>query len=83
MHLVLIAWAYVVLLMALVEGSSATGTWLGAFFTLVFYGVLPLSIVLYVMATPARRRRRQASRAQPDGGGHAPADTVAPVREEA
>jgi hypothetical protein len=81
MHLVLIAWAYVVLLMALVEGMSSAGTWLGAFFTLLLYGVLPLSIVLYVMATPARRRRRN-SVAQPDGSGHAPADTVAPVREE-
>lgn len=59
MYLVIIAWAYVVLLMALAEGLSTNGTWLGAFFTLVLYGVLPLSVVIYLMGTPLRRRQRQ------------------------
>jgi hypothetical protein len=60
MHLVAIAWMYVVLMMTLAEATSTQGTWLGAVITFIFYGVLPLSIVLYVMATPARRRARQA-----------------------
>ncbi|MBC7938563.1 MAG: hypothetical protein H7Z19_02175, partial [Chitinophagaceae bacterium] len=56
MHLVAIAWIYVVLLMAVAEALSAQGTVLGAFFTLLLYGVLPLGLVLYVLSTPARKR---------------------------
>ncbi len=88
MHVVALAWGYVVVMMALVEAFSSHGTLLGAFFTLLLYGVLPLSIVLYVMGAPMRRRARRAaergpdSAAQPDGSGHAPGDAVAPVREE-
>ncbi|MDQ6685579.1 MAG: hypothetical protein M3Z16_10680 [Pseudomonadota bacterium] len=95
MLLVAIAWLYVVVLMALVEGTSDHGTWLGAFFTLLWYGLLPLAVALYVLATPSRRARRQraASRAKvpalglvpgvdPDGGGHPPGATVAPVGKE-
>ena len=39
---------------------------LGAVFTFVLYGVLPLSIVLYIMGTPMRRsaRRRALARQQ-------------------
>lgn len=56
---------YVVLMMAAAEAMSPQGTLLGAGFTFVMYGVLPLSIVLYVMGTPARRRaRRRAEEAQ-------------------
>jgi len=87
MHLVAIAWIYVVLMMAAAEASSSNGTLLGAFFTILLYGVLPLSIVMYLLRTPARRAKRQAAEAstpavEPDGGGHAPADTVAPERKE-
>ena len=90
MYLVAIAWIYVVVLMALAEGFSDGGSWLGASITLVLYGVLPLGICLYVMATPARRaarRRAEAASAvavadDPDGGGHPAGDAVAPVREE-
>ncbi len=86
MYLLAIAWAYVVVLMALAEGTSANGSWLGATITFVFYGVVPLGIVLYLFATPARRaaRRRAAQSAalDPHGGGHPPGDAVTPVREE-
>ena len=88
MHVVGIAWAYVVVMMALVEALSSNGSVLGALFTLLLYGALPLGIVLYVMATPMRRQARhraelhEASAAQPDGGGHAPGDPVAPVGKE-
>jgi mannose/fructose/N-acetylgalactosamine-specific phosphotransferase system component IID len=60
MYLVAIAWAYVVLMMAVAEATAANGTVLGAFFTLLLYGVLPLSILIYIMRTPARRRARLA-----------------------
>jgi hypothetical protein len=63
MYIVAIAWAFVVLLMVLAEATSTQGTLLGALFTLLFYGVLPLSVVLYVMGTPARRRGRLAREA--------------------
>ena len=52
MHLVAIAWIYVVLMMAVAEATSSDGTLLGAFFTLLLYGVLPLAIVLYLLGTP-------------------------------
>jgi hypothetical protein len=88
MHLVLIAWAYVVVMMALAEALSPNGTVLGALFTMLLYGALPLWIVLYVLGTPARRAARKrreaqtASAADPDAGGEAPGDAVPPVREE-
>jgi hypothetical protein len=45
--------------------------------------VLPLSVVLYIMGAPARRRaRRAAESAAPDRSGVAPGDAVAPEREE-
>lgn len=85
LHLVALAWIYVVLMMALAEALSPTGTVLGAIITFALYGVLPLSIVLYILGTPLRRRarrRREASAADPDGGSHTAGDAVAPVRKE-
>lgn len=85
MYLVVIAWLYVVLMMAVAEAMHTNGSVLGAIITFVLYGLLPLSIVVYVMGTPLRRKARLAqaeaaetqaadSRAvvQPDTGGHAP-----------
>lgn len=75
MLLVAIAWVYVVLMVALVEATSSQGTVLGAFFTLVLYGMLPLGILGYLFFSPARRRARRAARSasgrNPDGGDHA------------
>ena len=88
MYLVAIGWMFVVVTMAAAEAMSPIGTVLGALFTLLLYGVLPLSIVLYVMGTPSRRRARLAadqqaeSSVEPDGGSHAAGDPVAPERKE-
>ena len=87
MYLVAIGWMFVVVLMSAAEAMSPVGTLLGAFFTLLLYGVLPLSIVLYVMGAPMRRRARRAvdepaGSAQPDGGSHAAGDAVAAERKE-
>ena len=96
MYLVAIAWMYVVLMMAVAEAFSPQGTVLGALVTLVFYGLLPLSIVMYLMGTPRRRAARQREEAaaaahaqaspQPDDGGHAaaaqPIDTFVAERKE-
>lgn len=76
---------YVVVMMALVEALAPNGTLLGAFFTLVLYGLLPLAIVLYVMGTPARRRARrklEASATAPDGSDQTLSGAVAPERKE-
>ena len=86
MHIVAVAWIFVVVLMASAEAVSTQGSLLGAFFTLLLYGALPLTIVLYVMGTPARRRARHASErasaAQPDAGGQAAGAPIAPEREK-
>lgn len=88
MYLVGIAWMYVAVMMAVAEATSSQGSVLGAFFTLLLYGVLPLSILLYIMGTGRRRkaaRQREAhaqGSAQADGSHHAPAETGAPVGKE-
>lgn len=91
MYLVAIAWGYVVLMMAVAEATGPNGTILGAVITFVMYGVLPLSIVLYVLGTPARRRALRRAEAaaeasgppvEPDGGHHATGDPVAAERKE-
>jgi hypothetical protein len=86
MYLVAIAWIYVVLMVAVAEAVSPQGTVLGALITFVFYGVVPLGIVLYILGTPGRKRARAAAEAaaslEPDGGDHAAGDAVAPVRKE-
>ncbi len=68
MYLVVMAWAYVVLLMSLAEALSPQGTVLGALITLVLYGVVPLSIVVYIMGWPSRRRMRAQAEAQAQSG---------------
>lgn len=97
MHVVVIAWLYVALMMALAEATSPIGTVLGALFTFVLYGLAPLALVVYLMGAPGRRQRIRAreaaereaalraaaSSSQPDAGGEASADAVAPVRKEA
>ena len=95
MYLIAMAWGYVALMMALVEATSTQGTVLGAIVTLLLYGVLPISIVLYLLGTPhrkkARQRQEQLERAeaqaqansdQSNGGDHAPADPHPSVRKE-
>ena len=68
MYLVVIAWLYVTIMMSVAEATSSTGSVLGAIVTFVLYGLLPLSIVVYIMGTPARKRaihaRAMAERAE-------------------
>ena len=95
MHIVAIGWMFVVVMMTIAEALSNQGSVLGAVFTLLLYGLLPLGIVLYIMTTPARKRARRAAESEsraasaqaarsgpPDGGGKAPGDPVAPERKE-
>jgi hypothetical protein len=84
MYLIVIAWFYVTLLMALAEAFSSQGTVMGAIVTFLVYGVLPMSLVIYLMGTPLRRKeiRRQSQEAlnpsanapsqrEPNASGHA------------
>ena len=90
MHLVVIAWLYVALMMAVAEATNTNGTVLGAVFTFLLYGVGPVALLIYLMGRPARRAARRAREAaaaaaasgEPDGGGQPPADAVPPVRKE-
>lgn len=64
MYLVVIAWLYVVVLMAVAEAANPNGSLLGAAITLLLYGLLPLSIVVYILGTPGRRRKIHAREMQ-------------------
>jgi len=78
MYLVAIAWMYVVLMAALVEALSTDGTVVGAIATFLFFGLLPLGIVMYLLGTPSRRRARHArerdAQAVPDAASAPPPD---------
>ena len=96
MYLVLIAWLYVALMMAVAEATSPVGSLMGAIFTFLLYGLLPMGVIGYIMGSPARKRARKAQEmadrenvgrqpapsAAPDAGGEAPGSAVAPERKE-
>ncbi len=63
-YLVTIAWLYVTLMMAVVEANNTDGSLLGALITFFLYGLLPLTLVLYIMRSRARRRARLAASAR-------------------
>jgi ABC-type transport system involved in cytochrome bd biosynthesis fused ATPase/permease subunit len=72
MYIVVIAWLYVVVLMAVLEKS-----WVVSLVTIVLYGFLPLFILIYLNRAAIRRRRRtsnlanqevrEANRENPEG----------------
>lgn len=90
MYIVVIAWLYVAVMMAVAEAGHPNGTVLGAVFTFLLYGVGPVALLVYLLGRPARRTARlrreaeeaAASSGAPGAGGEAPADPVAPVRKE-
>ena len=93
MILVLLAWLYVVMMMALSEALAPQGSVIGAAITFVVYGGVPLVLLVYLLAATARRRARLRMQAngsaggpdgveQADAGGHAAGDPVAPVGKE-
>jgi len=60
MYIVAIAWMFVVVLMAAAEAMSTSV--FGGLMTLLFYGILPLALMLYLLGTPARRKSRAEQR---------------------
>jgi biotin transporter BioY len=68
MYIVAIAWLYVALMMAITEPS-----FIGGLLTLVFYGIAPCALVLWIFGAPQRRKNRSVAVAQresdePNGG---------------
>ena len=59
MLIIIIAWLYVVILMSMTEHSVIAGV-----MTFLLYGVLPLSVLVYLLNTPTRRARRKAAEAK-------------------
>jgi hypothetical protein len=90
MYLVLIAWFYVALMMAVAEAVSPIGTILGALITFLLYGALPICVLGYILGSPARRRAIKAQEASvsmaasvaPNANSETPCDTVASIREK-
>lgn len=66
MYLVVIAWLYVAFMMAFAEATHSNGTVIGAIVTFFLYGIGPLALVVYLMRTPARRKKRRAQEALED-----------------
>ena len=60
MYLIVIAWTYVTLMMAVAEATSPQGTVLGAVITFALYGLLPMGILVYILGTPSRKRKIKA-----------------------
>jgi hypothetical protein len=60
MYLIVIAWTYVTLMMAVAEATNTNGTVLGAIVTFLLYGVLPMGILVYILGTPGRKRAIKA-----------------------
>jgi TRAP-type C4-dicarboxylate transport system permease small subunit len=82
MYIVAIAWMYVVVLMAATQDTVMSG--LG---TLVFYGVLPCGVVMYVLMAPTRAKRRKAAEAAERAANEAnatnSADAASPLSQNA
>ena len=64
MYIVAIAWLYVAVMMTVAEATHPSGTLLGAFFTFVLYGLLPIALALYILNTPNRKKARIQAEAQ-------------------
>jgi hypothetical protein len=68
MYLIVIAWIYVVLMMAVAEATNTTGTVMGGIVTFFMYGMGPAGLLIYLMGTPARnkaiKKRNAEERAQ-------------------
>lgn len=54
MYIIAIAWIYVVFMMAIMETTAIAGI-----MTFTLYGVLPVLIIVYVMGTGGRKRKRR------------------------
>lgn len=68
MYIIAIGWLYVTVLMALTETSLVAGV-----LTLLFYGLLPVSLLLWLLSSPVRRQRRRYREALAEAAAAEPA----------
>lgn len=61
MYIIAIGWLFVTVLMAAAE--AMTTSLVAGMLTLLFYGVVPVGLILYLLGTPERRRRQQRAEA--------------------
>ena len=64
MYIIAIAWLYVTFLMAATEASLTAGV-----LTFFFYGLIPCGLLLWILGTPQRKRKKvllQKELGQPD-----------------
>lgn len=81
MYIIAIAWMYVAILIAVTEPTV-----IGKIMSLMFYGVLPLALLLWLFGTPVRRKRKLQRIAEEDrqstemkkGEGDTESDSSAP-----
>lgn len=64
MYIVAIGWIYVVLMMSIAEDSVIAGI-----MTFLLYGVVPLTIILYLTGGRERRRKRASAKKTPSTSG--------------
>ena len=83
MLIIVLAWLYVLGMMAFALAVEPGGSMVGAIVTFLIYGFGPPALLLYLWGW---RRRRQLKRdgldLAPDAGSKPPADAVAPERKE-
>lgn len=58
MYIVALAWIYIVLMMALANGTEISI--FAGIMTFLGYCVLPLGLILYITGSPARKKKRDA-----------------------
>ena len=68
MYIVPIAWLYVALMMSVAEATNTNGSILGGILTCILYGILPTSIIVYVMGAPNRKKARLAAEQAENNG---------------
>lgn len=64
MYIIAIAWLYVTFLMAATEASITAGI-----LTFVFYGLMPCGLLMWILGTPQRKRKKallEEELSQPD-----------------
>lgn len=56
MYIVVITWFYIILVVAIAEATHINGSILSALLTFLFYGLLPIFLVIYIWKTPTRKK---------------------------
>ena len=72
MYIIAIGWMWVVLMMSITQKTILSGV-----STLVFYGILPCALLMYILMTPARRRRQARREAEAEAQAKATAEAKA------